>query len=107
LRCDAQALHWYGADGKTGAQQAQLFIDYIAHAHSVVNDIYKRNMDLWITEFSPLPINNAQIMSDFLNVVIPWLDAQDYVARYSPFKAEYLVSGSNLNVAGQTFVNKS
>ena len=107
FRCDAQALHWYGQDGLGGGDQAQLFIQYISHAHDVVNDIFRREMDLWITEFSPLPAHNPQVMSDFLDVAIPWLDAQPYVARYSPFMAEDLVDGDDLNVAGQTFVNRS
>ncbi len=107
LKCDAQALHWYGENGKNGADQAKLFIDYINYAHGQVNDIFHRDMDLWITEFSPLPTNNAGVLSDFLKIVIPFLDKQPWVARYSPFKAEFLVSGNSLNAAGQTFVNTS
>ncbi len=66
-------------------------------------------MDLWITEFSPEPHAdvNPGLMADFLSIVIPWLDSQDYVARYAPFKAEYLVQNGGLNVAGQAFVNRS
>jgi hypothetical protein len=105
FRCGAQAIHWYGGENQNAQQQAQDFINYVGRAHSIVNSIFQTNMDLWITEFSPLPINNAQVMSDFLAIVIPWLNAQDYVARYSPFMAEYLVSGGGLNIAGQTFVN--
>jgi hypothetical protein len=107
FRCSAQALHWYGQDGLSGAAQAQLFISYVANAHNVVNSIFGVDMELWITEFSPLPVHNAQVMSDFLAVVIPWLDAQYYVGRYAPFMAEDLVSGTSLNVAGNTFVNSS
>jgi hypothetical protein len=62
-------------------------------------------MDLWITEFAPLPLHNANVMADFLEVAIPWLDRQSYVARYSPFMAEDLVSNGNLNRAGEVFVN--
>jgi hypothetical protein len=107
FRCGAQALHWYGVDGQSGAAQAQLFISYVAYAHGVVNDIFGTEMDLWITEFAPLPLHDPQTMSDFLAVAIPWLDAQDYVARYSPYWAEDLVSNGGLNIAGQTFVHTS
>ncbi|KAK5658390.1 hypothetical protein OQA88_2367 [Cercophora sp. LCS_1] len=106
LRCGAQALHWYGEDGRDGRYQADLFIRYVERAHGVVNDIFRKEMDLWITEFAPLPIGNVQIMADFLDVVIPWLDRAPYVARYSPFMAEHLVSNGQLNVAGNMFVNR-
>jgi len=63
-------------------------------------------MDLWITEFAPLPLHDVNVMADFLDVAIPWLDQQGYVSRYSPFMAEDLVSNNNLNRAGEVFVNK-
>ena len=106
FRCDAQALHWYGENGKSGRDQAALFISYVERAHRTVNEIFRREMDLWITEFAPLPVQNPQIMADFLDVAIPWLDRTGYVARYSPFMAEHMVSGSSLNVAGLMFVNR-
>ncbi|KAK3389265.1 hypothetical protein B0H63DRAFT_556462 [Podospora didyma] len=55
LRCDAQALDWHGVYGRSGAHQAKLFMDYIGYAHEVVNNVFDRDMDLWITEFSPGP----------------------------------------------------
>jgi len=104
FRCSAQALHWYGVNGQTGAAQGQLFIDYIANANIVVNDIYGFNMPLWITEFAPLPLHDTQILKDFLHVALPFLDSKDYVDRYSPFMAEDLVTNGALNIAGKTFV---
>ena len=61
FRCDAQAIHWYGENGKSGSQQADLFIDYVGRAHGIVNDIFRRDMDLWITEFSPIPTGNVDL----------------------------------------------
>ncbi|KAK3379672.1 hypothetical protein B0T24DRAFT_612610 [Lasiosphaeria ovina] len=106
FRCDAQALHWYGdASLGSGADQARLFIDYVSRAHGTVNDIFHRDMDLWITEFAPEPKENPDVMADFLQVAMPWLDAQPYVARYSPFKAEFMLDGNrNLNAAGNVFI---
>lgn len=106
FRCDAQAIHWYGEAGRDGRYQARLFIDYVAHAHEVVNDIFQEDMDLWVTEFSPLPVGDAGVMAAFLDIVVPWLDRQDYVTRYSPFKAELLIDGKKLNEAGKSFVHK-
>jgi hypothetical protein len=106
FRCSAANLHWYGVDGLSGADQANLFIQYIAAAHNDVDDMFRvTDMEIWVTEFSPLPLNDTQLMSDFLSVAMPYLDAQSWIGRYSPFKAEYLVTNGALNVAGNTFVN--
>jgi hypothetical protein len=108
FRCSAQALHWYGTSGQSAATQAQAFIDYIAYAHTQVDDIFQTtNMDIWVTEFSPLPVGDVNLMADFLKIVIPWMDSQSWIARYSPFMAENLVSGGTLNAAGTVFVNYS
>ncbi|KAK3318136.1 hypothetical protein B0H66DRAFT_556328 [Apodospora peruviana] len=102
--CSAQALHWYGEPGANAQRQAQLFIDYVAWAHGEVNSIFQREMPLWITEFSPDPVGDVNLLADFLRIVIPWLDRQDYVHRYAPFKAETMVNGNDLNNAGRAFV---
>ncbi|KAK0382966.1 hypothetical protein NLU13_8882 [Sarocladium strictum] len=104
FRCDAQALHWYGVEGQSGADQGGLFIQYIDQAHNTVNEIFGREMDIWITEFAPLPIGDVGVLAEFLRTVIPWLNQQAWVARYSPFMAENLVSDGDLNDAGRAFV---
>lgn len=106
FRCAAQAIHWYGpTNGESAATQAQLFKDYVARAHGVVNDIFRKEMPLWITEFAPEPHNNVQLQADFLKIVVPWLNKQDYVHRYSPFMLEYLVNGNQPSAAGWALVN--
>ena len=107
FRCTAQALHWYGTNGESAVDQANDFINYIASAASQVNSIFGTTMLIWVTEFSPLPTDDVQLMSDFLDVAIPWLDAQSYIDRYSPFMADYFVTNGALNVAGNTFVDIS
>lgn len=104
VQCDAQALHWYGVAGKSGAEQGDLFVAYVKHAHDRVNAIFGRSVDLWITEFAPLPVADANVMADFLNRVVPFLDGADYVSRYSPFKAESLISNGKPNAAGNAFI---
>jgi len=104
FRCEAQALHWYGVEGLSGGEQAGLFIEYVERAHDKVDELFGRPMDLWITEFAPLPVRNAEVMAEFLRVAQPFLDGADYVARYSPFMAETMVNGGQLNTAGQVFV---
>ncbi|KAK2071390.1 hypothetical protein P8C59_005819 [Phyllachora maydis] len=103
LGCAAQALHWYGVAGQTGAAQGALFTAYVRAAHARVDALFgTADFPLWFTEISPLPVRDAQVMSDFLAVVVPFLDGLDYVARYSPFMAEYMVG----NAAGATFAGK-
>ena len=109
--CEAQALHWYGPDdGQTsGKDQANLFTQYIEQAHNDINDLFGFDMPIWVTEFAPIPLNDAQTMAEFLEVALPWLDEQDYVERYSPFMADNMVTKMDqtdqLNIAGQNFVN--
>ncbi|KAL8297925.1 hypothetical protein RB597_007082 [Gaeumannomyces tritici] len=105
FRCGAQALHWYGAQGESAARQAQLFIDYIAYAHVEVDKMYGKTMPIWVTEFSPLPVGNVNMMADFLKIVIPWMNKQSWIHRYSPFMAEHLVINGKLNRAGNVFVD--
>lgn len=106
LLCGAQALHWYGIPGISGAEQAELFMAYIALAHDEINELFGFEMPLWITEFAAMPETDAQVMADFLDVVLPWLDQQAYVERYSPFMADNMVdpAGQQLNVAGEKYV---
>ncbi|KAM7213950.1 Glycosyl hydrolase catalytic core domain containing protein [Rhypophila decipiens] len=110
FRCSAQAIHWYGWDGESIQDQAKSFMKYVEEAHREVNDIFRKEMPLWITEFAPEPRNHADKanrMAQFLNIVVPWLDRQDYVHRYAPFWAEDMVDlGSRQpNAAGWAFVN--
>ena len=67
----AQALHWYDVDGDTDAAQVQLFIDCVANAPNVVDEVFGTTMELWNTEFSPVPVHDAQVLSDFLAVAMP------------------------------------
>jgi hypothetical protein len=62
---------------------------------------------LWITEFQCYGTDAEQ--ASFLQTVIPWLDAQSYVARYAYFGvfAGYLLdaAGMGLSLAGQAYVS--
>ncbi|TLD11603.1 hypothetical protein PspLS_11552 [Pyricularia sp. CBS 133598] len=105
FRCSAQALHWYGpaGGGVSGRQQAKLFIDYISFAHQEVNAIFGWDMPLWITEFAPLPRGDPRLLADFLAEVVPWMNRQPWIHRYSPFMAESMFTNGVLNAAGGVF----
>lgn len=81
-------------------------MSYIALAHVEINALFGFEMPLWITEFAAMPYTDAAVMAEFLDVVLPWLDEQAYVERYSPFLADNMVdpAGQLLNAAGEKFV---
>lgn len=87
---DFVPIHWYGS-----ATNTVYFKNYLADAHAVAG----RN--LWITEvcLPPVVLRVEEILiglqfngagssagkTAFLKNVIPWLDAQVYITRYSWF----------------------
>jgi hypothetical protein len=105
FRCSAQAIHWFGNEKESPEDQADHFISYVAHAHDIINTIYGREQPIWITEFAPLPHGNVQRNAAFLRKVLPWLDAQPWIHRYSFFMAEDLLTNGQLNEAGLVYVN--
>ena len=106
---DFVPLHWYGWNGGTAQQQAQAFKDYVTKASAEVHQMSGVN-EFWITEFSALPLNNAQINADFMGIVLPWLDsdpAAAKIARYSYFMVSdgLLLSGSSLTASGKAYIS--
>ncbi|KAK0114834.1 hypothetical protein ONS96_013317 [Cadophora gregata f. sp. sojae] len=69
---DFVPIHWYDSATNVG-----YFKNYIADAHAVAGH------DLWITEFNGS--GSSAEKESFLRTVIPWLDAQSYITRYSWF----------------------
>lgn len=74
-------VHWYGCtDNCAVAQDVQLFKTQIQQAMAAAV-ISGRKVPIWITEFQRLGNDQA----GFLKQVLPWLDAQPQIARYSYF----------------------
>jgi hypothetical protein len=88
-------IHWY--DSATN----------FAYFKKHVEDAYKAggNRPVWISEFAASGSEAEQ--NAFLEVVIPWLDAQPYVERYAYFmcKDGVLVSGNSVSSLGSTFMS--
>lgn len=88
-------IHWY--DSATN----------YAYFKNHVMDAYKAGggRPVWITEFAASGSDAEQ--QKFLEVVIPWLDAQPFVERYAYFmcKDGVLVSGSGVTDLGNTFMS--
>ncbi|KAJ5504404.1 hypothetical protein N7463_007278 [Penicillium fimorum] len=96
------AVHWYGND-------ADDFKTFITKA---VDTAAKHSLtEVWVTEFAlTADINGAFDAANtaaFLNEVLPWLDSQAGVTRYSYFMCaeNYLLSGNTLNQAGQVYAS--
>lgn len=109
-RChfDFVPLHWYGTSAADFKKHVQDVRDAVKDVKSVVKDPHTGDAALWITEFG-LDGGNPDSISDFLNEVMPWLDAQAYVERYAyQFVADkFLVTGTQPNKAGKTFAGIS
>ncbi|KAH9206455.1 glycosyl hydrolase catalytic core-domain-containing protein [Leptodontidium sp. 2 PMI_412] len=69
-RIDFVPIHWYDS-----ATNVAYFKNYIADAHEIAGH------DLWITEFNGSGKSSEK--ESFLRTVIPWLDTQSYIQRYS------------------------
>lgn len=70
-KVDFVPIHWYDS-----ATNVPYFKNYMASAHAAAG-----GRDLWITEFNGHGTNDQQIT--FLKTILPWLDAQTYIARYA------------------------
>ncbi|KAB8345964.1 hypothetical protein FH972_023016 [Carpinus fangiana] len=91
---DAVAVHWYDA-----ATNVEYFKQHITDAHT------QTGKPVWITEFGASGSDDQ--VSSFLSQVLPWLDSQDFVERYSYFMAAEgtLVSGGALSTYGKTYLD--
>ncbi|CAG8953787.1 hypothetical protein HYFRA_00006679 [Hymenoscyphus fraxineus] len=91
---DFVVIHWYNNNPLDSA--VQYFKDHVKEAHDVTGK------PVWITEFAYTGGDEAA----FLKKVIPWLEAQAYVERYSYFMAAEgkLVSGGGLSTVGKAYV---
>jgi hypothetical protein len=88
-------IHWYDS-----ATNFAYFKGHVQDAHTMSG-----GLPVWITEFAASGSEDEQ--NAFLEVVIPWLDAQPYVERYAYFMASegVLINGNGLSTLGATFTD--
>ncbi|KAL2870971.1 glycoside hydrolase family 128 protein [Aspergillus lucknowensis] len=98
----ALAVHWYG-------DSADDFKNFVTQATELAAEY--NLAETWVTEFA---LNSdlagqggTQASSDFLNDVLPWLDAQTGVSRYAYFMCGdgYLLSGSEPSLSGKAYIS--
>jgi hypothetical protein len=97
---DFAAIHYYqDCDPTDGQSGAAWFMGNVTNAYNTLN------LPVWITEFYCDGTDEQQIL--FLQQVLPWLDSQSYVGRYSYFGAfpQYLLdsTGDGLSVVGLAY----
>ncbi|KAJ5160819.1 uncharacterized protein N7482_007823 [Penicillium canariense] len=96
------AVHWYGGS-------ADEFTSFVTQAINTAST-YGLS-EVWVTEFSLSQdaggVTDPATTAAFLEQVLPWLDAQSMVTRYSYFMCAegYLISGGALNQAGQAYTS--
>lgn len=96
------AVHWYG-------NTADEFTSFVSQAISTAAS-YGLS-EVWVTEFGLSAdlggVVDAAATSSFLQTVLPWLDAQTGVTRYSYFYCadNYLLTDSTLSQVGQTYTS--
>lgn len=87
---DFVAIHWYDS-----GNNVEYFKQHITDAHT------QTGKPVWLTEFGATDGD----VNAFLKEVLPWLDQQSFVERYSYFMAKdgILNSGTGLSTVGSTY----
>lgn len=93
---DFVPIHWYDSYSNTG-----YFESHVTNASAVAG-----GRPVWVTEFGCTSGTDDQI-SGFLETVMPWMDSQSFVERYSYFMVAdgLLVSGGATTSYGATYMN--
>ena len=94
-------IHWYCGTGDSVDNAIADFKDHVGKAIAQAN-----GKPIWITEFRYIGSGSE---TDFINQVLPWLDSNAGVERYSYFMATdgKLLSGTALSATGEAYVSAS
>jgi len=96
---DFVTIHWYDSASNTA-----YFKEHVQNATDVAG-----GKPVWVTEFAPTGNPSNADISTFLEDVMPWMDSQSFVERYSYFMASdgALISGTEPSTFGQTYATYS
>lgn len=98
------AVHWYG-------NTADEFKTFVQQAIQAADD--HGLSEVWVTEFALATDTNGVVdqnaASEFVNEVVPWLDSQEKVSRYSYFMSaeNFLITNGALSPVGQAYTTQS
>jgi len=89
---DFLPLHWYDS-----ASNTEGFKSYFTDAFA------QFGKPIWVTEFGATGSDDE--ISSFISEVVPWMDSQDFIHRYSYFMASdgLLNTGSAMSTYGQVY----
>ncbi|KAI4730322.1 hypothetical protein E4T49_01904 [Aureobasidium sp. EXF-10728] len=92
---DFVTIHWYDSASNTA-----YFKEHVQNATDVAG-----GKPVWVTEFAPTGTPSNSDIATFLEDVMPWMDSQSFVERYSYFMAGdgALLSGTEPSSFGQTY----
>jgi len=108
-KIDFADFHWYGANGQSGAEQAEAFKAYVTQAIETAQQLWGQDTKVWISEFSALPTldqDTSGVNQEFMENVLSWLDSNSAIERYSYFAAQpgmLTNSDGSLTEIGQTY----
>lgn len=94
-------IHWYCGSGDSVVNAIADFQDHVGKAVAQAG-----GKPIWITEFRYIGSGSE---TDFIDQVLPWLDSNTAVERYSYFMAadNLLLSGTALSATGEAYVSAS
>lgn len=89
-------IHWYAT-----ADSTAYFQEHVANASTVAG-----GKPVWVTEFGATDASDADV-STFLETVMPWMDEQSFVERYSYFMVSdgMLVNDGSVSSYGSTYMS--
>lgn len=93
---DFVVVHWYET-----ASNVEYFKTFLQDAYTAGG-----NKPVWLTEFGAFGSDSE--INTFLQTVLPWMDAQPWIERYSYFMAStglLLTSSTQLSTYGSTFAS--
>ncbi|KAI5247032.1 hypothetical protein E4T42_06164 [Aureobasidium subglaciale] len=95
---DFVSIHWYDSASNTA-----YFKEHVQNATDVSG-----GKPVWVTEFAPTGASDSAVAT-FLEDVMPWMDSQSFVERYSYFMASdgVLISGTEPSTFGTTYATYS
>ncbi|GJN88579.1 hypothetical protein Rhopal_001545-T1 [Rhodotorula paludigena] len=91
----AVALHWYSDSFNTSA-----FKTWFTNAYKLLQK------PIWITEFGVQRFtssSNVTQKQEFLEDVIPWMEAQPFIERYGTFRGRFVNDDGSLTALGRTY----
>jgi Glycosyl hydrolase catalytic core len=100
-------LHFYADQSQSVKVQAESLKGFMNETIPKVRGLFNDpHMPIWVTEFSALPFANVNphLNAQYMNDVLPYLENNNDIQRYSYYFANDLASGGHLNEAGTRYI---